>query len=258
MATSRQRTSRGRSPSPGLPPLAIGIAWLVVLVFVVSTLRFPSGVVAAVLVVAALGVTLAINRWVEQRRWSGPLHHLAMQLATLAEDPSWPLELTTAPELRELGRALSELRRSWLEESRLGASAAYYREMIVEGTARDPQRNQKLSGTMTRSGMLAAMPSMETEGFDPNLSGDFSTTDMVNRLEPKEFRWIESSPAEQDFLGWDLPALREQSFLDLVHPQDRARAEEQIGAALEKAVSSGSSSKCIGPVLVLYRGPALR
>ena len=39
--------------------------------------------------------------------------------------------------------------------------------------------------------------------FDPNMSGDFSTIDMVNRLEPVGFRWIESSPAEQEFLGLD-------------------------------------------------------
>jgi glycosyl hydrolase family 25 len=37
---------------------------------------------------------------------------------------------------------------------------------------------------------------------------------------------------------------------------DKRFAENWRGA--REAVSSGSSSKCIGPVLVLYRGPALR
>ena len=45
-------------------------------------------------------------------------------------------------------------------------------------------------------------------------------TEMVNRLEPKAFRWIESSLAEQKFLGWTLHQLQEKSFLEIVHPDD--------------------------------------
>ena len=57
---------------------------------------------------------------------------------------------------------------------------------------------------------------------------------MVNRLEPQTLRWLESSPAEQEFLGWTLAALREKSFLEIVHPDDHPRAKEQLQTALEK------------------------
>jgi PAS domain S-box-containing protein len=62
---------------------------------------------------------------------------------------------------------------------------------------------------------------------------------MVNRLEPRTLRWIESSPAEQTFLGWDLMALRNKSFLEIVHPEDHPRIKEQVDAALEKGEAHG-------------------
>ena len=71
------------------------------------------------------------------------------------------------------------------------------------------------------------------------LSGDFSIVDMVNRLEPRELRWIESSLAEQQFLGWTFHELQRKSFLEILHPDDRARAEEALRAALVKGEATG-------------------
>src|SRR5205823_1341199 len=113
----------------------------------------------------------------------------------------------------------------------------YYREMIAEGAA--TTRHERLNTSMTRSGMLAALPDVTVEGTDPSLSGDFATTDMVNRLEPGTLRWIESSLAEQQFLGWDLASLREMSFSDIVHPEDQPRVKEKVGTALEKGEAHG-------------------
>ena len=62
---------------------------------------------------------------------------------------------------------------------------------------------------------------------------------MVNRLDPKLFRWIDSSPAEQLFLGWNIRQLREMSFFEIVHPDDLARAREQFQAALVKGEAHG-------------------
>src|SRR5437764_12346071 len=62
---------------------------------------------------------------------------------------------------------------------------------------------------------------------------------MVNRLEPKLFRWVESSTAEQQFLGWGFRALREESFLEIVHPDDVARVKEKLQSALAKGELHG-------------------
>ena len=62
---------------------------------------------------------------------------------------------------------------------------------------------------------------------------------MVNRLEPVGWRWLESSPAEQEFLGWTLPDLRARSFLDVVHPDDRDLARETFLQALERGEALG-------------------
>ena len=74
-----------------------------------------------------------------------------------------------------------------------------------------------------------------------NLSGDYSTIDMVNRLEPIEFRWIESSPAEQELLGWTLTELREKSFLDILHPDDQKRCQRNVcpGAGTRRSIGAG-------------------
>jgi PAS domain S-box-containing protein len=91
---------------------------------------------------------------------------------------------------------------------------------------------------MTRSGLYDAPP--ETEGpSNPNMSGEFSTVDMVNRLEPAAFQWIDSSPAEQEFLGWTIAELRQKSFLDVVRSDDRARAQKTLRQALERGEALG-------------------
>jgi PAS domain S-box-containing protein len=215
------------------------VTWSAAALFIVSRQGTSSTLATALALAAALGVTLIVHRLVERRRWLAPIQVLTSQLATLSEDPSQPLELISTAELGPLTRSLTELSRSWHEATRLGASAAFYKEMISGGSL--TTRHQKLMASMTRSGMRAVLPSAGTFGgdSDSNLSGDYSSTDMVNRLEPKTLHWIESSSAEQQFLGWNLPALQSKSFLELVHPDDQPRVKEQVGAALEKGEAHG-------------------
>ena len=92
---------------------------------------------------------------------------------------------------------------------------------------------------MTRSGLFDAPPIGIGSPGDPQLSGDYSTIDMVNRLEPTGWHWIESSLAEQVFLGWTLDDLRKKSFLDVVHPEDRGRVEDTFQPALERGEALG-------------------
>jgi len=92
---------------------------------------------------------------------------------------------------------------------------------------------------MTRSGLYDYPASKDTSHPDMAISGTFSIIDMVSRLEPREFHWVESSLAEQEFLGWSLRELAQRSFLDVVVPEDRSRAEEALGQALLKGESLG-------------------
>jgi PAS domain S-box-containing protein len=62
---------------------------------------------------------------------------------------------------------------------------------------------------------------------------------MVNRLEPVNFRWTESSPAEQVFLGWGITELKQKSFLDIVLAEDRPRADATLREARERGEAWG-------------------
>ena len=70
-------------------------------------------------------------------------------------------------------------------------------------------------------------------------SGEFSTLDMISRLDPRTLRWLDSSLAEQDFLGWSLAELREKSFLDIVQADDRKLAKQQLRTVLERGEGHG-------------------
>jgi PAS domain S-box-containing protein len=71
------------------------------------------------------------------------------------------------------------------------------------------------------------------------MSGEYSTTDMVNRLEPVGFRWMESSIAEQQFLGWTTAELRQKSFLDILHSDDRSAARDTLNQAVVRGEALG-------------------
>ena len=101
------------------------------------------------------------------------------------------------------------------------------------------ERSRRPSASMTRSGLYDSPPAPVDLGLDPNASGDFSTTDMINRLDPKDLRWLESTPAEQKFLGFSLAELRRKSFLEIIHPEDRDRARADLQAALAKGEAHG-------------------
>ena len=90
----------------------------------------------------------------------------------------------------------------------------------------------RLWASLTRSGLYDAPPAASSAPSDVLMSGSFTIIDMVNRLDPRTFRWIESSLAEQEFLGWTLDELRRKTFLEVMHPDDRARAEEAFRQAL--------------------------
>jgi PAS domain S-box-containing protein len=105
--------------------------------------------------------------------------------------------------------------------------------------ASEPSRRGHHPSLMTRSGMFEPPMAPHVATFDPNASSDYSTADMVNRLEPGTLNWIDSSAAEQSFLGFSLAKLRSMAFLDIVDPEDRGLAAEQLRMALVKGEAHG-------------------
>jgi PAS domain S-box-containing protein len=241
MTRPPNRKSLGSSTSNWVPTLVVCASWILVTIAAIAMLRGESRLLVLGLGVTGLLVNLFVARWAEYVRWIKPLHHLAGELTTMVEEPSQPLDLTYVPELGEVIEALRELKKAWHDAPALGAASAYYKNVIATST---PGSNPNLAAALTRSGMLASLTASPEgdatgSGSDSNPSGLFSLTDMVNRLEPKTFRWIESSIAEQKFLGWTLRQLKEKSFLEIIHPDDYQRAQEELKNALTKGEAHG-------------------
>jgi PAS domain S-box-containing protein len=58
--------------------------------------------------------------------------------------------------------------------------------------------------------------------------------EMLCRLEPGSLRWVNISEAVEEFLGRSLDQLRQRSFLEFLHPDDRALAEDEFRQAVER------------------------
>jgi two-component system, NtrC family, sensor kinase len=57
--------------------------------------------------------------------------------------------------------------------------------------------------------------------------------EMLCRLEPQSLRWLNVTAAVQEFLGSTIDRLRQQTFLEFLHPEDRALAEDEFRQAVE-------------------------
>ncbi len=213
--------------------LAVSLPWLCLAAFSIAKLRRVDGLVLAGISPVVIGFTWAILRGIRRSRFQEPVRRLTDSIrATIAGTDDVPLAPST-PELAELTREIAILSR--LVRNRRGA--------VVRGRI-TPSSDEgmdavTMAAALTRSGLYEA-PSPQPEGDDnPNLSGNYSTADMVNRLDPVSFQWLESSAAEQFFLGYSLAELRRRSFLDILYPEDRPRAREMLSYALVKGEALG-------------------
>ncbi len=57
--------------------------------------------------------------------------------------------------------------------------------------------------------------------------------EMLGRLDPKSLRWLNSTEAVETFLGQSIEQLRQKSFIESLHPDDRALAEDEFRKAIE-------------------------
>ncbi len=206
----------------------VSVIWLTLLAVAISRLRQLEGLMLALAGFCAAGLTFFAWQRAEFTRWYRPIRDLALALRSARKSGlSHPS--------REFPSALGFLA---VEVTALYEAAQQAAAAAARGSSANPQPAAQ-EALMTRSGLFASPTSDGTSVASHQLSGDYSTTDMVNRLAPETWRWIESSPAEQEFLGWNLSELREKSFLEIVHPDDRGLAHETFLQALERGEALG-------------------
>ncbi|MFI5458132.1 MAG: PAS domain S-box protein [Isosphaerales bacterium] len=212
----------------------ISVAWLLVVALAVWRLRQVDGVVVALAGLGAAAITFGVEARAEKARWRDPVKDVTRLVRGLRRDRKTRPSVPPTPELVELTQEIVALARSVRLRSKPPGPES-------PGPAKpSTEPGAVLSGSsLTRSGLFDAPPPDQGPHFDPLASGDYSTTDMVNRLEPAALHWIESSPAEQEFLGWTLTELRQKSFLDVLHPDDRDRARGTFGQALVRGEALG-------------------
>jgi PAS domain S-box-containing protein len=237
MPKSIARWNRLNRPARWTAALGVSVAWLMVVALAVTRLRQADGVIVALAGLAASIFTFALLAWSEQARWRNPVKNVTKTLQGLRQDPNMRLPTTaeSEPELAELAIAIAAFRK-------VLRSRPFTRPVAARANsgATSPPRPAPSLASLTRSGLYDAPPPLEAHAVaDPNTSGDYSVADMVNRLDPVRFRWIESSTAEQILLGWMLEELRQKSFLDILHPDDRRRAEETFAQALSRGEALG-------------------
>jgi PAS domain S-box-containing protein len=223
--------SRRRSPPGAIPAwladLEVGLGAAItasaaaIAAYFSQTGRALWGILIFALGVWPLVLTMALRSRNERVRRRQAARQLARAVAAMAQNPLKPIAAPAFPEFDELCEALGSLGQQ------------------LDSASSPPQQTLRLDQRLTRSGMYEPPATLPDAGFDPTLSGEFGTLDMVNRLDPRTLRWLDSSKAEQDFLGWSLGELRRKSFLEIVHPDDRSLAWEQLRAALIKGEAHG-------------------
>ena len=239
MPESIARRIRVGRPARWTAAFLICLVWLMVVALAVAKLRQADGVIVALTGLAASAVTFGVSAWADRARWQLPIAGVTRTIRGLRQNPRMrpSAEPAPGPELAELTLEIAALAKTLRSRSLMRRTA------LAPGShfALDPQLMPS-EASLTRSGLFDAPPTRGSRSEphdDPGMSGDYSTADMVNRLEPVGFRWIESSTAEQILLGWTVGELRQKSFLDVLHRDDRRRAQETFAQALTRGEALG-------------------
>ena len=202
----------------------VAIAWIAATLYFYA-IEHTTGVVLALLGLICLVAVSAIRRWSERRRWVRPIHEIVSRIYSPADSPS-PDDLGTHnPEIVELARAVKEIKEK-LSSMREAGSGRNEGDNPFIGSGDYEIPRALLNPALSRSQIAETVPSAEPEAAAPG--------EMICRLDPRTLRWLESSVAEQDFLGYRLEQLRRMSFLDIIDLEDRELAKSQLAAAISK------------------------
>ncbi len=227
----RKQDKRPRQTGRWTSASSICLGWLMVIALAVAKLRQADAIVVAAAGFAASALTFVVSGRNTGVNWPAALRSLKLFLRRARRGGPTRLPADTPDDLVPIAQEYLDL----LKMSRRPIFGLHF---SPSSTSAEPQLPAPGS-LMTRSGLFDS-PSLASDlPFDPQLSGNYSTIDMVNRLEPVGWHWIESSPAEQEFLGWTLADLRSKSFIDIVHPDDRRQVQETFRQALERGEALG-------------------
>lgn len=224
---SAHRSGRRRSIDPeGLSLGVIAVAWIVATVYF-YLIEHATGLALALLGLICVVVVTAIRRWTERRRWVEPIHELVSRLYSPEDGPTPPAEVGgNNPELSELARAVKEIKEKLASMREAGSSRNEGDNPFIGSGEFDIPSARTPNPVLSRSQISDTVPAPDPDAEAPG--------EMICRLDPKTLRWLESSVAEQDFLGWRIEALRRMSFLDIIDPEDRELARSQLAAAIAK------------------------
>lgn len=232
-------TSRAPRPPAWVPPTALAAALAVVGGAWAARSGSGSLAAAAGLGVAALLASAVLAESVERRRWRDPARRMAAQLDALV-DGQGPLLPPEEPDLDALVAALDRLLLA--RAATRAAESPTADDSWLNSWESSPRLPVVPAAAMTRSGLYESPPEASRPAnlpaATPTPAGP-PPLEMINRLDPAGLRWLDSSPAEQAFLGWSLAELRGRSFLDAVHPDDRELARDQLTQAIHKGEAHG-------------------
>jgi len=223
-------------PPPRLPlllnPDLLWVGLTLALAVAAGPVRWPY----VIAVSAALFVVARPGTRYRDRRTAAATRAAAGRIDALTQDPRSGVRFADLPADPALCRALDALAESCRRRSSKRPEDASAFTPPGESGTLGPRP------AMTRSGLFESPTGSGSSApvlIDPQASADFPVAEMVDRLEPETLRWLDSSPAEQAYLGRDVQQLRQMSFLDVVHPDDRERVGEQLRAALNRGEVHG-------------------
>jgi PAS domain S-box-containing protein len=159
----------------------------------------------------------------ERSRWITPAQSLASQISHLSQNLDANIDSTNTPELAGIARAISAILSSDV--------ISHTRQLKVDTPFAPSGEVSAITGRSPHGKQVGRIG--QADAMTPD-SGDLEAAEMISRLDCRTFRWLDSSPAEQEFLGWSLESLKKKSFLEIIDPEDRPLAKTQLSAAIVK------------------------
>ncbi len=115
-------------------------------------------------------------------------------------------------------------------------------KLAEKGTDGNPSTGSSISDMPTlRPGSGTTLPRDDTLSrsmlvdsmFPARTPPAVPVDEMLGRLDPKTLRWRNATEAVEAFLGQTIEQLKQRSFTEFLHPDDRALAEDEFRKAIE-------------------------